>query len=401
MKIDISKRAAPAKTEWEPVLNYVADLHGRSVHPAVDPFKHPWEEIGPGYCYAPAFGHWDIVHAILDILSLDPEHARHQIENNLVAQEDNGLVPGVIYFRDGKARWRAETGHPPVWPIAVQDYTEEHGQDILPSAYKALVRQISWFEQERKAVENGFFYIDIHTNTGESGIDEGVRFFEKQTESYACVDATSHVFAMYVCASRWGHALGEESSEYVAKAEGLKTFIQERLFVEETGFFHDFWGVRDPSLRRHSFEGIWPVVVGAATPDQARRVIRDNLMNPKKFFCEHPIATVAFDDPRFELRLWRGPAWNSMTYWAARGCMNYSAYDAAATLLERALDDCAAQFERTGTIWEYYHPQGGKPEDLQRKPDTEFNQPCSDYLGHNPLLAMARLYEQATAWQSS
>ena len=39
--------------------------------------------------------------------------------------------------------------------------------------------------------------------------------------------------------------------------------------------------------------------------------------------------------------------------------------------------------------------RGEDRKDLQRKPDTEFNRPCSDYLGHNPLLAMARLYEQA------
>ena len=249
MKIDTSKMQTPGKAEWERMLNYVADLHRRSVRPAVAPFPHPWEEIGPGYCYGPAFGHWDIVHAILDILPLDAEHARHQIENNLAGQQDNGLVPGVIYVREGKADWRAETGHPPVWPIAVQDYADEHGSDILPLAYKALVRQISWFEQERKATGNGFFYIDILSPTGESGVDEGIRFFETQPGSFACVDATSHVFAMYVRASRWGQALGEESSEYAEKADDLKSFIQEQLFVQDTDFFHDIWAVRDPSLR--------------------------------------------------------------------------------------------------------------------------------------------------------
>jgi putative isomerase len=140
---------------------------------------------------------------------------------------------------------------------------------------------------------------------------------------------------------------------------------------------------------------MWPLVVGAASPKQARRVIHGHLMNPDRFLCEHPVATVALDDPRFELRMYRGPAWNSMTYWAAIGCMNYGAHAEAAVLLERALNDTATQFERTGTIWEFYHPHGGRPEDLQRKPNTEFNRPCPDYLGHNPVLAMARLYEQA------
>jgi hypothetical protein len=82
-----------------------------------------------------------------------------------------------------------------------------------------------------------------------------------------------------------------------------------------------------------------------------------------------------------------------MTYWAARGCLRYGRRDAASRLLERALDSSAAQFERTGTIWEFYDALGGQPELLQRKPHTPFNAPCCDYLGHNPLIAMARMYD--------
>ncbi len=84
-----------------------------------------------------------------------------------------------------------------------------------------------------------------------------------------------------------------------------------------------------------------------------------------------------------------------MTYWAARGCLRYGRADAAQALLERALDASAAQFARTGTVWEFYHPQGGDPESLQRKPHTAYNRPWRDYLGHNPLIAMAGLYDAA------
>ena len=62
-------------------------------------------------------------------------------------------------------------------------------------------------------------------------------------------------------------------------------------------------------------------------------------------------------------------------------------------IVERALDASATQFERTGTIWEFYHPHGGDPLDVQRKPHTQYNTPCPDYLGHNPLIAMARIYD--------
>ncbi len=383
------------------MLRYAEELHRRCVRPPTPPFPHPWEEIGPGYCCGPAFGHWDIVHAILDALHFDADHARRQIENNLATQEDDGLLPGPLCLRDGQITWSRETGHPPVWPLAVQDYIDRNGTDIRPACHEALLRQIKWFEQNRKAEDSGFYYSDILTKRWESGVDEGIRFLNAPSGASACIDATAHVYAMYLYASRWGEALGEDSRYYRQKAESLEAFIQEKLFSEETGFFHDAWAIHEPALRCFALEGMWPLVVGAATTEQAHRVIEEHLTNTERFFCKHPLATVSQDDPRFELRMWRGPAWNSMTYWAARGCMTYNAFSAAAAILEAALDDSAAQFERTGTLWEFYHPFGGRPEDVERKPQTEFNQPCRDYAGHNPLLAMAHLYDNARQGQKT
>jgi putative isomerase len=186
---------------------------------------------------------------------------------------------------------------------------------------------------------------------------------------------------------------GWDGTSFGARAERLRDFIRQRLFGDATGFFHDSWAVDDPRHRPMALEGMWPLVVGAATEAQAMRVIDENLLNPARFFTAHPVSTVGVSDTAFELRMWRGPTWNSMTYWAARGCLRYDRHDAASALLARALDQSAAQFDATGTIWEFYHPHGGDPMAVQRKPHTAFNVPCRDYLGHNPLIAMARLYE--------
>ncbi|MGQ9629436.1 MAG: amylo-alpha-1,6-glucosidase [bacterium] len=381
------------KLKWRAMLLYVAELHERSIHPPRDPFHLPWEEIGPGYCYGPAFGHWDIVHAILDTMPSEPQHAMNQILNNLSAQQPDGLVPGVIWMHGERPRWNTKVGHPPLWQIAVQDYCDTiGGNDLIERCYGPLVRLIGWYEKNRKAEGKGFYYIDILNRLWESGVDEGVRFDDVPTEPLACVDATSHVYALYDYAARWSMLLGRDAKTFSERADDLRSFIQNELFDEETGFFHDIWSVGRPKRRPLAFEGMWPVVVGAATREQANRAIDENLLEPKRFLSKHPIATVGLSDPRFELRCWRGPAWNSMTYWAARGCIRYGRPDAARRLLEGALDASATQFERTGTIWEFYHPHGGDPRELQRKPQTEYNTPCRDYLGHNPLIAMARLW---------
>jgi hypothetical protein len=61
---------------------------------------------------------------------------------------------------------------------------------------------------------------------------------------------------------------------------------------------------------------------GAPKMPIAKRVI-ENLLNPRKFLTAHPPSSVAACDPKFELRMWRGPSWNSMAFRATRGCMRY------------------------------------------------------------------------------
>lgn len=388
------------KEPWRAMLAYTADLHARSTHRPTGLLTHRWEEIGPGYCYAPAFGHWDIVHAVLDVLPWEHVHASHQLLNSLGLQQADGMLPAVVFFRDDEATFSRETTHPPVWPIALEMCWLTGGEDdLIRHGFDAVRRQIEWFEARRKAEPHGYFYRDILDKKWESGVDEGVRFADAPRGRAACVDATAHVYLMYEYARIWAQRLGQDPQGYSRAAAAIRDFIQNGLFDEETGFFHDVWAVGRPQQRRMALEGMWPVVVGAADGQQARRAIDENLLEPSRFFSVHPVATVGVEDPAFELRMWRGPAWNSMTCWAAMGCLRYGRGDAACRLLEAALDASAGVFDETETIWEFYHPHGGRPDELRRKPHTNNDRPCRDYLGHNPLIAMARLWEQAAEAQ--
>ncbi|MGC8862285.1 MAG: MGH1-like glycoside hydrolase domain-containing protein [Armatimonadota bacterium] len=248
----IAETAGLGKPEWRSMLRYVAGLHARSVHPAVDPFPLPWEEIGPGYFASPAFGHWDIVHQILDVLPAEPEHAANQVINDLANQTEDGLVPGSIWMKPHPPKWSTSCSHPPLWPVAVQDHWALTGRlDLVSRCFEALVRQISWFESARKAETEGFYYLDILTRSWESGVDEGVRFDDAPQRALACVDATSHVYWLYEHAGRWAAMLGRDPSTFQKRASEIGEFIRSELFDPETGFFHDIWVVGKPG-RRHS-----------------------------------------------------------------------------------------------------------------------------------------------------
>lgn len=397
LKTDVETTGKP---EWQEMLQYVAALHERSTHPAQYPFPYDWEEIGPGYTYGPAFGHWDIVHQSIDVMHSFPQHSLEQLINNLAAREYTGLIPGSIWMpgsnmaENDSASWnRSSEGHPPVWVLAVNEYIKLTGnKEVIKTFYTPLVQQISWFENERKAEGEGFYYNDILKNW-ESGIDQGVRFDIDELGKWACIDATSHVYLLYRTVAEWASELDFPSAWAEKRQNELKKFIRDSLYVKEEGFFYDIWAVKNKSFRHLTFEAMWPLVVGAATPEQANKFINEYLLDTTCFLTPHPISTVGKRDTEFKLRMWRGPAWNSMTYWAAIGCLNYGREDAALKILEMALDDSATQFMRTGTVWEFYHPLGGNPEDVARKPKKQPNMPCRDYLGHNPLIAMALLYD--------
>lgn len=396
----------PVKPTWRPMLLYLAGLHGQSVLPPVGFFKYPYESLGPGYMGGRVFGHWDLTHERLDTVRASPEHVRNQIRNELAGQQADGLIPGLVSFgvtglpgavtinATSQPTWKSFKGFPPLWVLAVDAYVEQTSDtSVLGECLDAVRKQIGWFEAKRSVPEGGFYYLDVTTNTWESGVDEGIRFDERPASPGACVDASAHVYLLYDHAARWSRQLRQPAAEWEAKADALRAFIQKELWDPATGFFYDRWTVRRPESRHLAFEGMWPVVVGAATPEQAQRVIAEHLLNPQEFFTPHPIATVALSDPKFELRMWRGPVWNCMTYWAARGCVRYGRNDAARQLLEKALDATAVEFGQSGTLWEFYHPTLGDQALLRRKPSGR-NVPCRDYVGHNPLFAMADLWRQ-------
>jgi len=390
------------KPKWRSMLGYVADLHEMSTHNPMFPLDLPWEEIGPGYTFGTAFGHWDIVHQIVDVLPSYPQHALNQLLNNIKNQELNGMIPGSIWMPGTHHRQRTEAhwdkkdqGHPPVWVVAVQDYLDlTDDKTELPKFYQAVVKQIDWFETCRKATVTGegFYYTDITLRKWESGVDNGVRFIDAPKGEFACIDATSHVYWLYQYAEKWARTLGQDPVPFEKRVKELKDFIQTELYCPKDEMFYDIWAVKHQELRHMCFESMWPIVTGAATAEQADHFIDSYLMNPDVFFTSHPIASVGKKDPNFMLRLWRGPAWNSMTYWAIRGCLTFGRIKEAQKLAEKAMDNTAIQFSRTGTIWEFYHPEGGNPCQLLRKGEATI--PCKDYLGHNPVFAITRIYDK-------
>ena len=388
------------KRSWEPVLQYIVKLRARCVQPPAPPFTRRWVNIGPGYCYGPACGHIDLVHMVLDFVADDPELARDQMLNLFDVQRADGSIP-FVWMGDNPARRWLPAGtplaarlqnagtYPPWWPVAVEACLQTRAdEELLVRAQAALTRLLAWFDANRRLPDGGYFYEDVFgTKKWESGMDQSIRFQNPPPQPVACVDATSHVFWCRQFAALWAIRLGEDAGPHEAAVAALRPYIQRTFWCPETNWFHDPWH------RQFAFEGMWPLVVGAASDQQAAAALDGTLLHPERFNTPHPIATVGRNDAAFQMRMLHGPAWNAFTMWAALGCLHYGRPDGARQLLEKALDRTAAEFARTGTVWEFYHSLGGRPEDVARKPGQAFTAPCREYYGHNPLWAMARIWK--------
>lgn len=372
------------KPSWRSMLTHVAQLHEAHLHSPVSSFQFLWEEVPGGgeekiYC-----DQWRFLHCALDTLSAEPQHAIRQVKNHLSLQQDSGFIPGWVWLENGFLHWNEMAACPPLWPIVVGDYLDQvGGLEDLPLFLKALSKQIHWFEKHRKTEEGGFFYLDILDRIWESGMREAPRFdLKKELPSkFACVDACSHLYKAYCLGQQWSQILGENPHPWQKKAEQLALWVNQVLFDESTGLYFDQWAVGTLS----GCEGFWPLIAGIADSSTVRKSLDKWLLHPKCFGVHHSLSSLPLFDPRFELAPWKGPVYNLIVYWVARGLCSYGNYKEACELLEKALTSSADYFEKTGKVWEYYPPQGEDIEQLQPSP-------IADDLGSNPLIAMAAMW---------
>lgn len=388
------------RKSWHKALEHCLDLHEQALHPPCSGFKTPWESSGklaPGRYLVSL---WDTTHMAMNLQPFLPEHSLRQISNYLNFQTVEGMIPARLIVDQGQVQSPFRISAPPLWAEVIRDAINTRKPiPNLREYYQALILQIRWFEKHRSAPHGGFYYLDVLDRFWESGIEESPRFDSLVESDYiACVDATSHLFMLYDIASLMAQELDEDPEEFSMKRNNLQDFIQNELYCPKRKLFCDQWYFRshldESPIYPENFESFWPLIAGAASNEQAHSLIHEYLVNTQIFLTPHPTPSLSPNDPQFCLKGWQGPVRNAQTYWAARGCWRYRNRDAAKILLEMALDATAHQFDRSGNIWECYHPFLGHPQELIRSEHPLIEPPSSHHLGNNPLLAMAHLWKQ-------
>ncbi|WNH11218.1 MGH1-like glycoside hydrolase domain-containing protein [Thalassobellus suaedae] len=185
----------------------------------------------------------------------------------------------------------------------------------------------------------------------------------------------------------------EIGKEFAEDAKNLKSAIQEHCWDERDGFFYSVDLNLTPAKNRldntlgkdfmiHSgyprdydcliqrievWSGFLALWAGIATPDQAKRIVKEHYSNLKTFNSQSGVRTLSKMEKMYSMRAsanpsnWRGPIWGISNYMVFKGLKDYGFNIEAKELALKTVWLFGKDFETNGALHEYYEPETGEP----------------------------------------
>ncbi|MCU4177227.1 MGH1-like glycoside hydrolase domain-containing protein [Carboxylicivirga sp. N1Y90] len=318
---------------------------------------------------------------------------------------DEGMILDCIFYYDdknGSGNWNERNSKPPLAAWAVWQ-AFEHSQDtsFVVEMLPRLVRYHNWWYRNRDHDGNGIceygctihpYNVAITEKDGsisdhrieaaawEGGGDNFIRFDEdlgvKMLDNhyhgrligYSMNQESSDLNAFLVAEKQYLAQMFEllgrnkQAKKYQQEAEKVATFIREKMFDQETGFFYDvdIESKERVASRGKGPEGWIPLWANVATKLQAEAVV-SNLMDKEQFNTKVPFPTAGLDNPRFNPKgYWRGPVWMSPAWFGLKGMRNYGFDNEAKILANKILLNAEGLSQKGHPIRENYHPITGE-----------------------------------------
>jgi hypothetical protein len=375
----------------------------------ISPVSRGWSVNWGGY----VLFDWDTFFAATLASVGDRDLAYANAVEILREETPNGFVPN--YARPGG--WKSfDRSEPPVGAITVLGiYKQFHERWFLEDAFKPLLKWNRWWAEHRDI--QGYLAWGSDADGKEANWDDKARakrsgaILESGLDNSPMYDTTtyseqSHVLefadvglmGMYIAdcdalASIAGtlekpaeaKELRERSSRYRAK---LAT-----LWDDKAGIFLNRDLHTGESSLRLSPTNFYPMMAHAATPSQASAMLEKHLLNPKEFWGEWVIPSIARDDPAFpDQEYWRGRIWGPMNYLVYLGLLNYDDAAVRKEFAEKSYNLFLKEWRENGHVHENYNAITGSGDDVT----------SSDRFYHwGALLGYVEYMEQSRAGEAS
>ncbi|MCX7003747.1 MAG: trehalase family glycosidase, partial [bacterium] len=181
------------------------------------------------------------------------------------------------------------------------------------------------------------------------------------------------------------HEIGRtaDAAEFADAANTLTHWINEHLWSERTGFYHDRRADGTLIEDVQTIGAYWALLAGVVPPERLPRFLAP-LDDPAAFCCTHRVPSLSANTPGFDPGggYWRGGVWPPTNYMLLRGLTAVGRADLAHAIGRNHLENVTSSFVSTGTLWENYAPDAA-------------GQGCStpDFVGWTGLPPVAVLFE--------
>jgi putative isomerase len=228
-----------------------------------------------------------------------------------------------------------------------------------------------YYERMKKYLDRWFAYdtdgngLPVWNSSDASGMDNQIsRSGQPDSNFDEGVDLACYLYreleAMQLIAEKLGKT--DDAKKFAQHARQLATAINKTFWDEKDGFYYDRNQKTGQPIRVKSVAGFMPLWAGVASREQAKRLVREHLTNPREFWLKFPVATYAMTEPDFFEGTrggcnWRGPAWIPTNYMIMHGLMDYGFKAEARELARKTF---AMALDENPVTREYYDSDSGK-----------------------------------------
>ena len=330
-------------------------------------------------------GEWDCFFGSLLTNVEDSPQTAAGVRAILLAQTPNGVVPNV----DAANGISPDRSQPPVGAyIVLKNYERNSDMEQLRWAYPRLKKWHEWWlanrgdgQPWRDGNQDGL--LEWGSDRGatfsvggrgflvqakwESGMDDSPMYddvtYNPKTYTMDLDDVgLNSLYALDAeCLAKIAAVLGyeDDNRRFVAEYDRVKSLVRQLLWNEQDGMFENrYWDGR--FSKKLSPTNFYPLLAGIATTEQAKRMVREHLLNPKEFWGKYVIPTISRNDPAFQDQYyWRGDIWGPTNYLVYQAINRYGEDEAALEFAEKSYDLFMDDWQAHQRTNEQYYAWGG------------------------------------------
>jgi putative isomerase len=357
----------------------IYEPEGRRV---ISPVSRVWSVSWGGY----VIFDWDTFFAATMASIGDRDLAYADAIETLRSETQQGFVPNYARSGDWKSSDRSE---PPVGSITVLGiYQQFRDRWFLEETFAPLLRWNRWWAANRDI--QGYLTWGSDGSNAPANLDDTARgtragaILESGLDNSpmyddAAYDAATHklefadvgLMSMYIAdcdaLATMADILGERAAANEIRERSARYRVKlETLWNSDAGIFLN----KDLRTGQFSFRlsptNFYPLLAKAATPQQAEVMIKSHLLNPKEFWGEWIIPSIARNDPAFKDQdYWRGRIWGPMNYLVYLGLRNYDQPEVSRQFAEKSYDLFLQEWKKNGHVHENYNGMTGTGDDVQ------------------------------------